>query len=79
MIKNYTQQIDAPVNIEIGKKYHKDPHMSFPFARMSTIHILSHAGGVVTATIGNDTFVQTITEDEAHAYINHQGGYHDEA
>lgn len=78
MIKIYNLQLDAPVNMKVGKTYHKDPHMSFPFVRLPKIKVISHSGGIVTATIGDDTFVQTLTETEAHAYVNAQGGYHDE-
>lgn len=76
-IKLYNLTLSAPVNIIEGKTYHKDPHMSFPFARLPKIKIISHVGSTVTATIGDDTFVQTITESEALAYINAQAGYSD--
>ena len=75
-LKHYNLQLDVPDDIEVGKTYYKNPLLTHVFAELPKITILSHSGGIVTATIGDDTFIQTLTENETHAYINHQGGYH---
>jgi len=77
MIKLYNVKLDSIENIEIGKTYHKDPTFTGFLAELPKIKVLSHSGGIATVQIGEDTFVQSITSAEAHAYINHQGGYHD--
>ena len=71
----YTHKLQNNSEIEVDKTYYKDKRLSFPIANLLNIKILSKAGGNVTATIGTDTFVQTMTEDEAMLYINAQGGY----
>ena len=56
--------------------FYKNPiAFGFPSKKMFKINILTHAGGICTCTIGDDSFVQTITEDEALAYINAEGGF----
>lgn len=71
----YTHRLQNGNELEVGKTYYKDKRLTFPLANLLNIKILSKSGGNVTATIGKDTFVQTMTEDEAMLYINAQGGY----
>jgi len=72
MIKLYDKKVASAVNIEVGKTYFKSP-----IFQLLKITIVSHVGSIVTATIGTDTLVQTLTEAEALAYINTHGGYDD--
>lgn len=75
MTKVYILKLATANDIEVGKTYHKDMNLGGFLAQFPEIKILSRSGGVVTATIGKDTFVQTLTDAEALAYINAQGGY----
>ena len=55
--------------------YYKSPIAFGPRGRrLANIEILTHASGMCTCTIGDDSFIQTITADQALAYIN-DGGY----
>ena len=56
------------------RTYYKSPiAFGFPGRRLLSITILSNVGGLCTCTVGEDTFVQTITGAEALTYINAEG------
>ena len=74
----FTTRIANTGDIEVGKTYFKDPNLGYPLMSVLDIKIMSHAGGVVTAQIGNDGVTQTLTETEAMLYINCEGGYSNE-
>lgn len=76
-LKQYNSRLNVSSEITVGKTYHKSKISSFLFPRLLKIKILSHEGSVVTATIGEDTFIQTLTETEAFHYINAQTGHSD--
>ena len=75
----YNLKLNSVSEIIVGKTYYKNMTFNHFFPQFERMKILSHLGSIVTATIGDDTFVQTITETEAFYYINTHEGYSDTA
>lgn len=71
----YNLKLNLANEVAIDKTYYKNMKFNHFFPQLEKMKILSHSGGVVTATIGDDTFVQTITVIEAFHYINAHEGY----
>ena len=74
---SYIKTINNPSEIEVDKTYYKSPIGVFTMRPFPKIEILSHVSTTVTAKLGVDPTIQTMTEDAAVSYINAQGGYSD--